>query len=123
MRIIFLSSNNIISVFNPRLKDSRKLVQAFSVDRIYLDHDKQGLVPDYRHWQIPLGRRFRAMKLWFVLRLYGVEGLQKHIRHTIKLAQFFESYIKSDSRFEIVTDSMMGLICFRMKVYAIYGNI
>ena len=40
-------------------------------------------VPDYRHWQIPLGRRFRSLKLWFVMRLYGVEGLQAHIREQV----------------------------------------
>nr|CAD7462609.1 unnamed protein product [Timema tahoe] len=62
------------------VKDASYLVEAFNVERIYLKHNQQGLAPDYRHWQIPLGRRFRALKLWFVLRLYGVEGLQKHIR-------------------------------------------
>lgn len=97
------------------VKNSNCLIDAFNVDRIYLSHDKQGLAPDYRHWQIPLGRRFRALKLWFVLRLYGVEGLQKHIRHTIKLAKIFENLVRSDSRFEIVTEVSMGLICFRMK--------
>ncbi|XP_076277814.1 aromatic-L-amino-acid decarboxylase isoform X1 [Lasioglossum baleicum] len=97
------------------VKDSRRLIEAFSVDRIYLEHDKQGLAPDYRNWQVPLGRRFRALKLWFVLRLYGVEGLQKHIRHAIKLAQVFEQYVKSDDRFEIVVERSLGLICFRLK--------
>ncbi|XP_043257922.1 aromatic-L-amino-acid decarboxylase-like [Colletes gigas] len=97
------------------VKDSRRLIEAFSIDRIYLAHDKQGLAPDYRNWQIPLGRRFRSLKIWFVLRIYGVEGLQDHIRRTIKLAQLFEKYVKSDNRFEVVTDRSMGLICFRMK--------
>ena len=72
-----------------------------------------------QHWQIPLGRRFRALKLWFVLRIYGVEGLQRHIRHTVRLAQMFEGLVKSDDRFEIVTEISMGLICFRMKVIKI----
>ncbi|XP_029043287.1 aromatic-L-amino-acid decarboxylase-like [Osmia bicornis bicornis] len=97
------------------VKDSRRLIEAFSVDRIYLAHDKEGLAPDYRNWQIPLGRRFRSLKLWFVLRLYGVDGLQEHIRRTIKFAQRFEEYVKSDSRFELVIGRSMGLICFRMK--------
>ncbi|XP_025264514.1 aromatic-L-amino-acid decarboxylase-like, partial [Camponotus floridanus] len=97
------------------VKDSRRLIEAFSVDRIYLAHDKEGLAPDYRNWGISLGRRFRSLKLWFVMRLYGVEGLQKHIRHTIKLAQLFEKYLRSDNRFEIVTDAVMGLVCFRIK--------
>lgn len=58
------------------LKDPNWVVNAFNVDPLYLKHDQQGSAPDYRHWQIPLGRRFRALKLWFVLRLYGVENLQ-----------------------------------------------
>ncbi|XP_043513776.1 3,4-dihydroxyphenylacetaldehyde synthase 2-like [Frieseomelitta varia] len=97
------------------LKDSRKLVEACSVDRIYLKHDKQGLIPDYRNWQIPLGRRFRSLKVWFVLRLYGVEGIQQYIRRSIQLAEMFENYVKSDSRFELVTERVLSLVCFRMK--------
>ncbi|KAK1127802.1 hypothetical protein K0M31_003294 [Melipona bicolor] len=97
------------------LKDSRKLVEACSVDRIYLKHDKQGVIPDYRNWQIPLGRRFRSLKVWFVLRTYGVEGIQQHIRHDIQLAEMFENYVKSDSRFELVTERSLSLVCFRMK--------
>jgi aromatic-L-amino-acid/L-tryptophan decarboxylase len=61
------------------LKDPNWVVNAFNVDPLYLKHDQQGSAPDYRHWQIPLGRRFRALKLWFVLRLYGVENLQVRI--------------------------------------------
>ncbi|XP_008553493.1 aromatic-L-amino-acid decarboxylase [Microplitis demolitor] len=97
------------------VRDSRCLIEAFNVERIYLAHDNEGLAPDYRHWQIPLGRRFRALKLWFVLRLYGVEGLQKHIRHSVNLAKRFESLVESDERFEIITERSMGLVCFRVK--------
>ncbi|KAK2584770.1 hypothetical protein KPH14_007094 [Odynerus spinipes] len=96
------------------VKDSKYLIDAFNVDRIYLAHDKQGLAPDYRHWQIQLGRRFRSLKLWFVLRLYGIEGVQHHIRNTISLAQKFEDYVKSDERFEVIS-SVMALVCFRLK--------
>ncbi|XP_073823149.1 aromatic-L-amino-acid decarboxylase isoform X1 [Musca autumnalis] len=97
------------------LKDPTWLVDAFNVDPLYLRHDMQGSAPDYRHWQIPLGRRFRALKLWFVLRLYGVENLQAHIRRHCKFAQEFAALCRGDDRFEIVGDVNMGLVCFRLK--------
>ncbi|CAD6227582.1 GSCOCG00001263001-RA-CDS [Cotesia congregata] len=97
------------------IKDTRNLLEAFCVDRVYLPCKNFGLLPDYRHWQIPLGRRFRSLKLWFVLRIYGISGLQKYIRDSISLAQHFESLVKSDSRFEVITEQILGLVCFRMK--------
>jgi aromatic-L-amino-acid decarboxylase len=62
------------------IRNRSYLVDAFNVDPIYLKHEHQNVAPDFRHWQIPLGRRFRSLKLWFVLRLYGVNGLQSYIR-------------------------------------------
>lgn len=97
------------------LKDPNWVVNAFNVDPLYLKHDQQGSAPDYRHWQIPLGRRFRALKLWFVLRLYGVENLQAHIRQHCAFAKQFESLVLTDDRFEIFGKVQMGLVCFRLK--------
>lgn len=97
------------------LKEPRWIIDAFNVDPLYLKHDMQGSAPDYRHWQIPLGRRFRALKLWFVLRLYGVENLQKFIRKQIALAHLFERLCSADERFEIYEEVTMGLVCFRLK--------
>ena len=73
-------------LFIRRRKD---LVDALSITPSYLrnEHSESGLVTDYRDWQIPLGRRFRALKIWFVMRTYGVEGLQKHIRGHIELGK------------------------------------
>ncbi|XP_031342801.1 aromatic-L-amino-acid decarboxylase-like isoform X2 [Photinus pyralis] len=96
------------------VKNSRNLIEAFNVDRIYLQHQYEGIAPDYRHWQIPLGRRFRSLKLWFVLRIYGAEGIRRHIRHQISLAKHFEQLVNADARFE-VKSSVMGLVCFRLK--------
>lgn len=96
------------------IKDAKYLVEAFNVERIYLKDQHKGLAPEYRHWQISLGRRFRALKIWFVLRIYGVEGIQKHVRNQIALAQYFVDLVKSDSRFESCTCSM-GLVTFRLK--------
>jgi hypothetical protein len=70
----------------------------------------------FQHWQIPLGRRFRALKLWFVLRLYGVRNLQAFIRKHVALAHEFEELVRKDSRFEIVSEVLLGLVCFRLKV-------
>lgn len=97
------------------LKDPTWVVNAFNVDPLYLKHDMQGSAPDYRHWQIPLGRRFRALKLWFVLRLYGIENLQNYIRKQISFAKYFEQLCRADDRFEIVEDVKMGLVCFRLN--------
>lgn len=97
------------------VKNVKYLVEAFNVERIYLKHQHEGRAPDYRHWQIPLGRRFRSLKIWFVLRIYGAEGIRNHIRKQISLAQDFANFMKTDSRFEIVTEVSMGLVCFRIK--------
>ncbi len=70
---------------------------------------------DYRDWQIPLGRRFRALKLWFVIRHYGIEGLQHHVRRHVELAQQFASWVKADSRFELAAPVPLNLVCFRHK--------
>uniref|UniRef100_A0A671XEL6 Aromatic-L-amino-acid decarboxylase n=1 Tax=Sparus aurata TaxID=8175 RepID=A0A671XEL6_SPAAU len=67
------------------------------------------------HWQIPLGRRFRSLKLWFVFRMYGLSGLQAHIRKQVGLAKEFESLVRADKRFEICAEVIMGLVCFRLK--------
>lgn len=99
------------------LKDADKVVDSFTVDRIYLQHQFQGesKAPDYRHWQIPLGRRFRAMKVWVTLRTVGAEKIRETIRHHVNLAEIFENYVLSDARFEIAAKRSMGLVCFRMK--------
>jgi aromatic-L-amino-acid decarboxylase len=74
-----------------------------------------GAVIDYRDWQIPLGRRFRSLKLWFVLRHYGIEGLQFHIREHVRLAEQFAAWVKDDGRFELAAPAPLNLVCFRLK--------
>ncbi|XP_077577961.1 aromatic-L-amino-acid decarboxylase [Stigmatopora nigra] len=99
------------------VKKRQDLICAFKVDPLYLRHENQesGLVTDYRHWQIPLGRRFRSLKMWFVFRMYGLQGLQAHIRKHVSLAKEFESLVRADKRFEICAEVIMGLVCFRLK--------
>lgn len=70
--------------------------------------------PEVQHWQIPSCRRFRALKLWLVMRIYGIEGFQKHIRHQVSLAKYFEQLVRTDDRFELILSSM-GVVCFRLN--------
>jgi len=97
--------------------DRRALIQTLSVLPEYLRNKatESGAVIDYRDWQIPLGRRFRSLKLWFVLRYYGIEGLQFHIREHVRLAQQFADWVKSDERFELGAPAPLNLVCFRLK--------
>ncbi|NWX13378.1 DDC decarboxylase, partial [Aegotheles bennettii] len=99
------------------VKKRSDLTGAFKLEPLYLQHHHQesGLVTDYRHWQIPLGRRFRSLKLWFVLRMYGVKGLQEHIRKHVRLSHQFEHLVLQDERFEICAEVVLGLVCFRLK--------
>ncbi len=97
--------------------DRKALIQALSVLPEYLKNKatESGSVIDYRDWQIPLGRRFRALKLWFVIRHYGVEGLQHHVREHVRLAQEFAKWVREDDRFEVVAPVPLNLVCFRLK--------
>lgn len=74
------------------------------VDPLYLQHENSKLTVDYRHWGVPLSRRFRSLKLWFTLRKYGIEGLQKYIRNHCHLAKEFEKLVLQDSRFEVCNE-------------------
>jgi tyrosine decarboxylase len=86
------------------VRDRFKLTQALVVDPLYLQHTYSAQSIDYRHWGVPLSRRFRALKLWFVLRSYGIEGLQKYIRNHCRLAKRFECIVLQDARFEIANE-------------------
>jgi len=97
--------------------DRKLLIQTLSVLPEYLKNKatESGAVIDYRDWHVQLGRRFRALKLWFVLRYYGVEGLQFHVREHVRLAQQFAEWIRDDERFELVVPPPLNLVCFRLK--------
>jgi aromatic-L-amino-acid decarboxylase len=76
---------------------------------------QSGAVIDYRDWQIPLGRRFRALKLWFVLRSFGIEELQRRVRLHVELAQDFAGWVQADDRFELAAPVPLTLVCFRHR--------
>ncbi|MEW6754860.1 MAG: pyridoxal-dependent decarboxylase [Candidatus Latescibacterota bacterium] len=97
--------------------DREALVRALGILPEYLRNaaSQSGAVWDYRDWQVPLGRRFRALKLWFVIRHYGVEGLQHHVRQHVALAQSFARWVAADPRFELVVPPSLNLVCFRLR--------
>ncbi|KAL9707099.1 hypothetical protein quinque_010617 [Culex quinquefasciatus] len=97
------------------VKNSGALHRTFNVEPLYLQHENSGLAIDYMHWQIPLSKRFRALKLWFVLRSFGIKGLQKHIREGVRLAQKFEALVLADHRFEIPAARHLGMVVFRLR--------
>jgi len=96
--------------------DRKHLKQTFSILPEYLRNQatESGSVIDYRDWHIQLGRRFRSLKLWFVIRHYGIEGLQHHIREHVRLAQQFAAWVRGDSRFELAAPAQLNLVCFRL---------
>jgi aromatic-L-amino-acid decarboxylase len=95
------------------VRDREALVRTFEILPEYLKTAEGNRVNNYRDWGIPLGRRFRALKLWFVIRSYGVAGLQAIIRRHIELAQALAKRIESTADFEILAPSPLNLICFR----------
>lgn len=97
------------------VRKRKDLIDALSISPTYLRNEfsESGLVTDYRDWQIPLGRRFRSLKIWFVLRTYGVKGLQEHIRKHVKLGEVFAGLLQTrNDLFEIITGPSYALTVF-----------
>uniref|UniRef100_A0A224X4E8 Tryptophan decarboxylase n=1 Tax=Hypericum perforatum TaxID=65561 RepID=A0A224X4E8_HYPPE len=99
------------------VKDRSALIKSLSTNPEFLKNkaSEANLVVDYKDWQIPLGRRFRSLKLWMVLRLYGLENLRGYIRNHVSLAKHFEELVAQDTRFEVVTPRRFSLVCFRLR--------
>ncbi|MEO1653218.1 MAG: aminotransferase class V-fold PLP-dependent enzyme, partial [Bacteroidota bacterium] len=95
------------------VKDSEALERTFSILPEYLKTQQKGAVNNYRDWGIQLGRRFRALKLWFVMRSFGRKGIQDKIRSHIYLAQNLKSKIESHPDFEMLAPLEFNLLCFR----------
>ncbi len=97
--------------------DRNHLIRTLSVLPEYLRNQatESGAVIDYRDWHIQLGRRFRSLKLWFVLRYYGIEGLQHHVREHVRLAQNFAQWVRGDSRLQLAAPAPLNLVCFRLR--------
>lgn len=97
------------------VRDPGALIQTFEIHPEYLKTGMDAEVKNYRDWGIQLGRRFRALKLWFVLRSYGVKGLQNLIREHIRLAKLFESWVKDEKTFELMAPVNLSVVCFRLN--------
>lgn len=95
------------------VKDKEALLQTFEILPEYLKTTHRGNVNDYRDWGIPLGRRFRALKLWMVLRTYGLEGLRQKMRQHIAWAQLFAQWVTDHPHFELLVPVSFSLVCFR----------
>ena len=97
--------------------DRGALLKALSILPEYLRNraSESDSVIDYRDWQIPLGRRFRALKLWFVIRHYGVKGIRHHVRRHVELARSFAEWVRADDEFELLVEPPLNLVCFRHR--------
>ncbi|CDW56108.1 aromatic L amino acid decarboxylase [Trichuris trichiura] len=130
--LLSLDNMKLMEYLYNRMKDTRKIEHTFFVDPQYLKYDQQGLVPDLRvtpnamqlpnddeqtlqHWQIPLGRRFRSLKLWFTIRAFGADKIRENFRKMCSLAKYFASLVEKDQNFEIVQPVVLGVVCFRIK--------
>lgn len=98
------------------VRDAAALTGSMAITPAYLrDRDSEaGRVVDYRDWHVPLGRRLRALKLWFVIRHYGAEGLRAHIRRHVAMAGRVEAALRADPRFSLPFERSLGLVCFRV---------
>ena len=99
------------------VRDRAALTGALSVLPEYLRNaaTESGEVVDYRDWHPQLGRRFRAIKLWAVMRTYGLSGLREHIRSGVELASYAADLVREDERFELVTEPVLSLVVFRLR--------
>jgi aromatic-L-amino-acid decarboxylase len=97
--------------------DRASLIRTLSILPEYLRNKatESGAVIDYRDWHVPLGRRFRSLKLWFVLRSFGVEGLRERIRLHVNLAQEFARWVEESEEFELAAPALLNLVCFRHR--------
>lgn len=96
------------------VKDAETLVRTFEILPEYLKTGTRGIVNDYRDWGVPLGRRFRALKLWFVIRSFGVEGIRRKVSEHIRLANWLKDQVSNDSRFELMAPLTLNVVCFRI---------
>ncbi|XP_062194940.1 tryptophan decarboxylase 1-like [Phragmites australis] len=99
------------------VRDTNRLTDSLETNPEYLKNDasESGTVTDLKDMQVGVGRRFRGLKLWMVMRTYGAAKLQEHIRSDVAMAKMFEESVRADDRFEVVVPRNFALVCFRIK--------
>jgi aromatic-L-amino-acid decarboxylase len=95
---------------------------AFSLVPPYLQTAEDGLVRDYMNYGPQLGRRFRALKLWFILRAFGRDGVERRLRHHVGLAKAFRGWVEEDPGWEIIAPSPFSVVCFRAHPTGVEGR-
>lgn len=104
------------------MRDPQRLVNALTLTPAYLESSLGGNTPEYRDWSVALGRRFRALKLWFVMRSYGAEGLRALLRNHIAWTERLSGLITGDDRFELVAGPNLAMLAFRLKGGAMHSD-
>uniref|UniRef100_A0A914QL15 Uncharacterized protein n=1 Tax=Panagrolaimus davidi TaxID=227884 RepID=A0A914QL15_9BILA len=97
-------------------RNQRVLKESMTVDHAYLHARHHGSATDFRNWGISLSRRALCLKTWFILRTYGVRGMQEYIRRLTRLTTHFRKHLEKDPRIEIVGQQVFSLVCFRLKI-------
>ncbi|KAM3371137.1 hypothetical protein ACQJBY_018488 [Aegilops geniculata] len=99
------------------VRDAHRLSDSLETNPEYLKNDatESGEVTNLKDMQVGVGRRFRGLKLWMVMRTYGTAKLQEHIRSDVAMAKMFEDFVRADDRFEVVVPRNFALVCFRIK--------
>jgi aromatic-L-amino-acid decarboxylase len=97
------------------VRDPELLVRTMSINPSYLVTAQGDLVHDYRDWGIPLGRRFRALKLWMTVQLLGTDAIKERLRHHMLLARQVEEWIAADPDFELAYPRTFNIVTFRIR--------
>jgi len=95
------------------VRDAGALIKTFEILPEYLNTRTRGKVNDYRDWGVPLGRRFRALKLWSVIRSYGTDGIREKVREHISIATRLSEFISKEDDFELLAPVVICVVCFR----------
>ena len=104
------------------VRDPEHLIRVMSTNPSYLQSSADGIATNYRDWGLPLGRRFRALKLWCLIREQGIAGLQARIRRDLENARWFEARVRAESQWRVLADVALQTICVRHEPSGVTGG-